>query len=278
MQARSRIVDGCYKPGHNANIRAAAMHEAFCEHPEMKEVILKHEMSRKFLEQRVLEYRDKLLDGFSARFSKEWLCFDSREDPGLRSFLEACERLVDEERSPRQKVLAASMAVTVASGKQDGHFQWCERAKDAGLKSPTEPFHIGSMLCCRRLGIPGAGQCRHRSLLLKYVLDMLDVVPCAVMDGVVLNKDIADTDSHQSAPQRHMWTVVWLEGQSWLLDMSAAPFLLMPGDFLNIHFQGYHRVNGRAGLSIAPPSMAMSHGDSDTDTDDIETDETEVDD
>lgn len=125
----------------------------------------------------------------------------------------------------------------------------------------------------------GAGICRHRSLLLKYLLDRLKVADCSVACGVMtmpgtfnvatkpedtpaVQEVVRPGDAGASASgvvEDHMWNVVRIGGRPYLVDCMLAPGTLMDEDGRVLGEPGcvlaqggpvkhYHRIGGRSGI------------------------------
>jgi len=197
--------------------------------PSLCQAITYQKSSHKFHCRRFLAYDDTLEDGFCIRFPSEFLVIDARADPAVRRLLNDVKTRMEDEADLCLKVLIASAAVAAACGGTEGVMEsrFLARFQELGLRS-MEPYHIGSLF--GHSDLLGVGLCRHRSLLLKYMLDMLDVCPSAVLDGVISSTGAPhDAGAMRKSSQAvdHMWNVVDVEGQSFLCDVLNNPETLL---------------------------------------------------
>lgn len=91
------------------------------------------------------------------------------------------------------------------------------------------------------------GVCRHKSLMLKYVLDQLGI-PCALIRGNI-SKDI-NIDKG-----RHIWNIVQIEGKCYLIDVRNASDQLIDttSDLIPQFFKNFRRVDkeiGHVGVTV----------------------------
>eukprot|EP00747_Dinoflagellata_sp_TGD_P091158 gnl/TRDRNA2_/TRDRNA2_164964_c0_seq4.p1 gnl/TRDRNA2_/TRDRNA2_164964_c0~~gnl/TRDRNA2_/TRDRNA2_164964_c0_seq4.p1 ORF type:complete len:388 (+),score=68.49 gnl/TRDRNA2_/TRDRNA2_164964_c0_seq4:72-1235(+) len=263
------IVDrstGAYVPGtgphSNSATRKRFADQLFQQHPHVLEEIMQHPTSRKFHLQRALNYEDRLLDGFTARFSRELLYVDMKSDDRLRSFVRSVEVEVDDVHSIEAKVLAVAQMVSEAFGGQPSRHNHVEQRLshiiEKSGKQKYERFPIGMFLASGDEA--GAGICRHRSVLFKYVLDALRITPSAVFDGVMLQDDVTDVTKFRrdnmdtKGPPDHMWNVVSIRGKAFVIDVMNNPFELMDDKAIEeweSRGGSYHRIGGKSGRSVA---------------------------
>lgn len=217
-----------------------------------------------------------MCDGFLARFSKELIYVNAEEDGKLREFLAFCRGLLNSCQNEMQRVESISAGVSNALGGCP-----LERSVGAGLtlsqsvhalveeseKEKHENMLLGDFFCggeeiFGKGSQPGAGICRHRSILFKYTCDALDICPCALIDGVMPDKlkllpqarerdevnlrdDVGNFD--------HMWNVVHVQKKNFLVDALNFPGTLMSEDEVPDLPVCFLRVNGGAGTSLFKP-------------------------
>jgi len=250
----SMILDGRYSTGANTPLRRTRDADLFRRFPQLRELVMEHPSSATFYESRILSYGDRLEDGFVARFAEELLLIDSRTDLALQHFVGVVQDQIEGQNSATDKVALASRLIAEAFGGHDAESRWPHRLGALRVE-PPDVLPIGSLL-----GI--AGLCRHRALLLKYMLDKFGICRSAVLDGVV----VADGEVNIASLRArgisvdHMWNIVKLD-EPLLCDLMQVPGKLCSFDELQRLSVRYHRPGGRAGFtSLDDVERAMSRG------------------
>lgn len=254
--------DGKYEPSENGqvNLRRSYAEQLFSQHPVLRRAVQKHPASQRFHEEASLRFGDVVSDGFRARFSREVLLVDSRLDADLREFLSTL-RIQLRHHGLEERIAMAARAVCNAFGgcASDIDARWRKRCDEINMPPPADTL-LGKLLSrevAGRLDRPGAGICRHRAILFKYVCDALRITECAVLTGVVAPPGAKNIESlRRTSPVDHMWNVVRAEGTPYLMDCMFHPGeLLAAQDLENIAIgvipgtpYSYHRIRGRAGL------------------------------
>jgi len=181
------ILDGRYRTGTNTQLRKTKDADLFLRFPQLQELVLGHLASAAFHHCRTLSDDDTLEDGFVARFGEELLSIDSRTDPALERFVEKVRDQIKAQTGTKDKVALASKLIAEACGGTDAESRWSKHFEALHIEPPAVLL-IGALLGT-------AGLCRHRALLLKYILDKLDVCPSHVLDGVVVANGEVDIAS-----------------------------------------------------------------------------------
>eukprot|EP00931_Biecheleriopsis_adriatica_P059859 TRINITY_DN35887_c0_g1_i1.p1 TRINITY_DN35887_c0_g1~~TRINITY_DN35887_c0_g1_i1.p1 ORF type:complete len:418 (+),score=78.52 TRINITY_DN35887_c0_g1_i1:57-1310(+) len=258
--------NGEYIPGRTGNThhRNVLAEKLYKRHPSVLERIEHHEASEIWKQERLLHFGDKLTDGFTARFSKELIYVDQTCDCKLREFLAYCRGVTKffDDSEQFQMAQALSIAVCDALG---GHacaelkLRMGRLVQESG-KQRHEPMPIGDTFCGGHIFgqacAPGAGLCRHRSILFKYVCDELEICDCALVDGMLPPSLMLQSSSVQQKARPngqgfdHMWNIVRISGENYITDA-----LNLPGQLLNAEgLQGlpvqFCRIKGRSGLSL----------------------------
>mmetsp|Transcript_50054 Transcript_50054/g.160900 ORF Transcript_50054/g.160900 Transcript_50054/m.160900 type:complete len:863 (+) Transcript_50054:140-2728(+) len=247
----SMILDGRYSTGTNTQLRKTRDADLFLRFPQLQELVLGHLASATFHHCRTLTDDDTLEDGFVARFGEELLSIDSRTDPALQRFLGNVRDQIKAQTGTKDKVALASKLIAEACGGTDAESRWSKHF-EALHTEPPDVLLIGALLGT-------AGLCRHRALLLKYILDKLAVCPSAVLDGVVVANGEVDIASlrGRGIAVNHMWNFVVLD-QPFLCDLMHMPGELRSIDDLQRLNVCYHRPGGRTGmLSLGDVEKAM---------------------
>mmetsp|Transcript_50046 Transcript_50046/g.160867 ORF Transcript_50046/g.160867 Transcript_50046/m.160867 type:complete len:845 (+) Transcript_50046:140-2674(+) len=247
----SMILDGRYSTGTNTQLRKTRDADLFLRFPQLQELVLGHLASATFHHCRTLTDDDTLEDGFVARFGEELLSIDSRTDPALQRFLGNVRDQIKAQTGTKDKVALASKLIAEACGGTDAESRWSKHF-EALHTEPPDVLLIGALLGT-------AGLCRHRALLLKYILDKLAVCPSAVLDGVVVANGEVDIASlrGRGIAVNHMWNFVVLD-QPFLCDLMHVPGELRSIDDLQQLGVCYHRPGGRTGmLSLGDVEKAM---------------------
>eukprot|EP00930_Biecheleria_cincta_P007043 TRINITY_DN108185_c0_g1_i1.p1 TRINITY_DN108185_c0_g1~~TRINITY_DN108185_c0_g1_i1.p1 ORF type:complete len:352 (+),score=69.43 TRINITY_DN108185_c0_g1_i1:25-1080(+) len=261
----SKITELGYQAGPMQRAREKNTEKLFKQFPELGRRVLQHPASKSWNENRLLSFDETLNDGFCARFASEFLVFDRREDSVLEEFMSLASARVLREKTAQAKVLVASEMVAHAFGGQTQYvsINWRERVNE--LRIPEgELLHVGRLMNSpRRIsGFPGAGMCRHRSFLLKYLLDALQVCPCAAVSGVIVPEGVKDVSKFRKEHgfADHAWNCVVLGNEVKLLDVMNAPERLLKANGANLELaEGddersplskiqYYRFGGHAGV------------------------------
>jgi len=245
------ILDGRYRTGTNTQLRKTKDADLFLRFPQLQELVLGHLASAAFHHCRTLSDDDTLEDGFVARFGEELLSIDSRTDPALERFVEKVRDQIKAQTGTKDKVALASKLIAEACGGTDAESRWSKHFEALHIEPPAVLL-IGALLGT-------AGLCRHRALLLKYILDKLDVCPSHVLDGVVVANGEVDIASlrGRGIAVNHMWNFVVLD-QPFLCDLMHMPGELRSIDDLQRLNVCYHRPGGRTGmLSLGDVEKAM---------------------
>eukprot|EP00927_Polykrikos_kofoidii_P060266 TRINITY_DN55287_c0_g1_i1.p1 TRINITY_DN55287_c0_g1~~TRINITY_DN55287_c0_g1_i1.p1 ORF type:complete len:839 (+),score=145.80 TRINITY_DN55287_c0_g1_i1:51-2567(+) len=259
---RSAVLDdGTYVSANMAALRIRNSEREFMRRPSLGAAVEGHASSRKFNETHRLDFQDVLDDGFRVRFANEILIVDANKDPILRHFMTwLLDEVECEPGSPSDRVRCASMLVAEAFGGVPkanvkellGHRVQALRT-ERGARAVDVP--VGALLggpgVKDVVGVrDGVGICRHRAILFKYVCDTLGLANCAVVSGVVVKKvglcDVAELRESSSGPPDHMWNVVDVYQERFLVDL-----MLQPGELIRDEQKiaaMYHRLNGRAGI------------------------------
>jgi hypothetical protein len=272
-----------YLPGKggNAAIRNRAKENLYRAHPSVRQRIEMNTASEIWAERRLLTFKEKITDGFTVRYSKELIVVDKRNDVKLLQFLAYCRGVLSTLCTQREKVAAVSSAVCSALGGSvedeqpgahagEGLQPRMHRLIKEACKEKHEQLPLG-VLCGGPIFDlpPGAGICRHRSLLFKYTCDMLDVCACAMVDGVMPKSDLLKQGCRASVRRfgnmDHMWNVVHMDdGERFLVDALNLPGTLCDSDELDEIAQkwkcGFTRRYGGAGLSLAAPKRGVIGG------------------
>jgi len=100
---------------------------------------------------------------------------------------------------------------------------------------------------------PGAGICRHRAIVMKYACDALRVAECALVSGVLTPAGMISnfgTARPGTKVEDHMWNVVRICGQCFLVDCSTSGSRLCQTASLltDAYSFSYHRAGGHSGL------------------------------
>lgn len=260
----SVILDnGRYAPGKQGftKLRVVKTDELLDRNPELQRKFLEDTASWRFSKRQMLRFKDRLTDGFRARYSRELLLFDASVDGTLRCFLQRLRSGLPPASEPqKERVRSLAMAVVDAFGGSlvDSALadRWDKRLRELRLDPPAD-LPIGKLMGGPSAGRRrvGAGVCRHRAILLKYCCDVLGIAECALVTGVVMPAGARDLrETRHECQVDHMWNVVRIEGQLFLMDCMFFPGDLCDADdlstFLGIFRLEYHRIDGQAGLSL----------------------------
>eukprot|EP00747_Dinoflagellata_sp_TGD_P140012 gnl/TRDRNA2_/TRDRNA2_175961_c0_seq7.p1 gnl/TRDRNA2_/TRDRNA2_175961_c0~~gnl/TRDRNA2_/TRDRNA2_175961_c0_seq7.p1 ORF type:complete len:674 (+),score=79.81 gnl/TRDRNA2_/TRDRNA2_175961_c0_seq7:97-2118(+) len=194
------------------------------------EAIRKHKASHKFHHDRFLSYSDRMTDGFCARFSSGLVLLDAGIDLTLQRFLATVAALLETETLPDQKVRIISAAIADACGGKYGGApeRLHERMVAAGFEL-SDLLPIGVLLGDKNSGV---GLCHHRALLLKYILDSLEVCPSVLVDASIVVQDCLDDPPCSSEGTDHMWNITRLD-QPMFCDIMQAPPVLQQAEDLD---------------------------------------------
>eukprot|EP00747_Dinoflagellata_sp_TGD_P140009 gnl/TRDRNA2_/TRDRNA2_175961_c0_seq3.p1 gnl/TRDRNA2_/TRDRNA2_175961_c0~~gnl/TRDRNA2_/TRDRNA2_175961_c0_seq3.p1 ORF type:complete len:575 (+),score=80.93 gnl/TRDRNA2_/TRDRNA2_175961_c0_seq3:97-1821(+) len=194
------------------------------------EAIRKHKASHKFHHDRFLSYSDRMTDGFCARFSSGLVLLDAGIDLTLQRFLATVAALLETETVPEHKVRIISVAIANACGGKYGGApeRLHERMVAAGFEL-SDLLPIGVLLGDKNSGV---GLCHHRALLLKYILDSLEVCPSVLVDASIVVQDCLDDPPCSSEGTDHMWNITRLD-QPMFCDIMQAPPVLQQAEDLD---------------------------------------------
>lgn len=281
---KSCIKGGRYVPGTEGNtaIRNVKANKLFRAHPSVKLHIDSNSASEIWNEHRMLTYGEALTDGFTARYAKELIHIDKNTDIKLREFLAFCRGLTANVTTEYEKARLVSEAVcealggalTGAKGANAGQILQARMdrlVKESG-KATHELMPLGETFCGGEIfgleGDPGAGICRHRSMLFKYACDELDICDCAMIDGmmppsfVVSKDDSAPVQAREFGNFDHMWNIVQADGNNYVVDALNWPGQLIDSKALEDLPVKFRRINGKAGLSLfAGPNAPLLEQD-----------------
>eukprot|EP00929_Paragymnodinium_shiwhaense_P034267 TRINITY_DN1866_c1_g1_i3.p1 TRINITY_DN1866_c1_g1~~TRINITY_DN1866_c1_g1_i3.p1 ORF type:complete len:621 (+),score=133.89 TRINITY_DN1866_c1_g1_i3:142-2004(+) len=260
--------DGRYVAGSSPRcmrmIRQRNLKKQFKRRPSLNDKLQAHGPSKKFFEQNHLSFRDKLANGFRARYAKEVIVVDEEQDPILREFCRSlgyclhCER----EGSAEDRVRLTAILVAKAfggyplqtPGALSGNalearmYELIDKANGGNI---DEDILIGALM--EDDDEPGGGVCRHRAMLFKFACDKFDVAECAMLNGVHMPEGWADVTRFRAKvfPVDHMWNAVRVGDKRYLVDCMHAPGTLMDAEESKVKM--YHRFDGHAGLMSLEP-------------------------
>lgn len=189
--------------------------------------------TRRFQQERVLGYKEKLRDGFEAVFQPdERILVDARVDPALRGFvgfLSGCvpPGVQDSTEAATRAVSMVAGAVAAALGGRECEAhgpledRWRRRLDELRhSRAPGDSLPIGLFFGREVSGRNdlGAGLQHHRALLFKYSCDRLGICDCALVDGALVAKGAG-----VAGAAVELWPLALLGGQPLTVDCLSAP-------------------------------------------------------
>jgi hypothetical protein len=267
--------DGQYIQGvvGNSAARSANTAELYRAHPSVFQRIETNEAAHIWSDKRLLSFKEKLTDGFVARFSKELIVIDKRQDVRLREFLAFCRGVMLGKRTCQEKVAAISEAVSSALGGAGSD----EASANSGAslisrmqslievsgKKPHENMPLGETFLGGHIfglgdAYGGAGICRHRAMLFKYACDELGVCHCAMVDGIMPPQFCKESDDGLVRFRKdsnignidHMWNIVHVDGSNFVVDALNFPGQLISSKGLADLPVKFARIRGHTGMSL----------------------------
>jgi len=257
------LKDGTYMPGRGGGVwsRRKRGNRLFAKSPELFRKIQEHPSSRRWYNDDLLNFDDKLEDGFRACFGREILLFDPSVDASLCEFVGRMRACLSSREAQgftvAKRVQMIAKEVETAFGGPPAESVRIKarltRRIDEG-PVPPEDFPIGALIE-RPRERKGAGICRHRSFMFKFLCDTLDITKCAALGGIVAPEKVELIkrwpEEDGGVVQDHMWNVVKIDGKAYIMDCMSSADPLSSSDRVLTRSKGilaYKRLGGRAGL------------------------------
>ncbi|CAJ1426225.1 unnamed protein product [Effrenium voratum] len=196
MAQKSCIQDGRYVPGDQRKAKLKAAAQLYARRPSVEHKVRGLRTAAKWETDGLLDFNDRMEEGFAARYSKELLVFDMAKDRRLNKFMRNLKAEVSRMGSgERQRILHVSRAVDRTFGGSSNEVPRDLERKIRELDlAKGDNLYIGHLM--QKSDEAGAGLCRHRTLLFKYTMDRLNaeglVGQCAAVVGVMVSKGTTD--------------------------------------------------------------------------------------
>eukprot|EP00439_Symbiodinium_sp_Y106_P067107 s705_g11.t1 len=255
--------NGHYRTGRMGQTRKEAHEKLFRQRPSVEERVMKGPGAWKWKEKGRLDFDDVIGDGFCARYSKEFLVFNKKEDKVLAEFLEDLKAKCKRKSDQKDMVRLVAKEVSMAFGGLDPKVASTWQKRIDVLALPVgDSLHIGKLMRQPGVRFTGAGMCRHRTLLFKYLMDELKVADCAALTGVIVPPDVTNVAKfrRENGFADHAWNIVIINGTNNLLDIMNTPTELRTlNDKGELQLKAghtsyrYYRIEGGAGISLAAP-------------------------